>query len=73
MKTVKIFKTDIQNDTEADKVITFLIALYPFYKINFDLEDEENILRIEAYQIEIETDDIIKYMVDLECSCERIE
>jgi len=73
MKTVEIFKTNIQNNRDADKITTSLLALYPIYKINFDLEDEENILRVEANKFEIETDEIINYMIGLGYSCERIE
>lgn len=71
-KTVEIFKTNVENDEDADKVTTSLLIRYPGYKINFDLEDEENILRVEAKQFEIATDDIIKYMIELGYSCERI-
>ncbi|MGO3307473.1 MAG: methyltransferase type 11, partial [Sphingobacterium sp.] len=70
---VEIFKTNVQNDKDADKIITFLLALYPVYKINFDLEDEENILRVEANKLYIEANKIINYMIRLGYNCERIE
>lgn len=73
MKTVEIFKTNVQNDKQADKTIRSLLALYPIYKINFDLEDEENILRVEAHQFKIETANIIKCMTGLGYCCERLE
>ena len=73
MKTVEIFKTNIQNNKDADKITTSLLVLYPVHKINFDLEDEEKILRIETDKFEIKTDEIINYMIELGCSCERIE
>lgn len=73
MRIVEIFRTNIQNDKDADKVISSLLTLYPTSKINFDLEDEENILRVEASSFEIETDRIINYMVELGYNCERIE
>ncbi|WP_010250524.1 hypothetical protein [Myroides injenensis] len=73
MKTVEIFKTNIQNDKVADKITISLLALYPVYKINFDLEDEENILRIEANKFKIETEEIIDYMIGLGYSCEPIK
>ncbi len=72
-KTVEIFKTNVENDEDADKITTSLLTRYPVYKINFDLEDEENILRVEANQFEIATDDIIKYMIELGYCCERIK
>lgn len=73
MRIVEIFKTNIQNDKDADKVIRSLLTLYPTCKINFDLEDEENILRVEAIDLGIETDRVVNYMVGLGYNCERIE
>lgn len=73
MKIVEIFKTNVQNDKDADKIITSLLAMYPVYKINFDLEDEENILRVEVNKFEIEADKIINYMIELGYNCERTE
>lgn len=72
-KTVEIFKTDVRDNKDAARVITLLVTRYPVYKINFDLEDVDNILRIETDQFEIKTNDIIRYLVDLGYSCERIE
>lgn len=73
MKTVEIFKTDVQNNEEAARIIFSLIALYPIYKINFDLDDEDNILRIEANQNELEIANIIQCVVDMGYYCERID
>lgn len=73
MRIVEIFRTNIQNNRDADKVICSLLTQYPTLKINFDLEDEENILRIETSSFEIETDWIINYMAELGYNCERIE
>jgi len=73
MRIVEIFRTDIQNDKDADKVISSLLILYPTCKINFDLEDEENILRVEAIGFGIEISRIVNYMIELGHNCERIE
>lgn len=73
MKIVEIFRTDILYTKDADKIIDFLLALYPTFKINIDLEDEENILRIEAYRNRIEINSIIQLVNDLGHYCERVE
>lgn len=73
MKIVEIFKTTVLTEKEARETTRSLLRLYPIYKINFDLEDEENILRVEANQRKVETTDIIKYMIELGYNCERIE
>ena len=44
---VEIFKTNVNNQQLANRIIADLIHLYPNYRINFDLEDCDNILRIE--------------------------
>lgn len=73
VKTVEIFKTNVRYKGKANKIIASLNALYPAYKINFDLEDVDNILRVEAYQLQINTSNIINAMIDWGYSCERIE
>lgn len=50
---VEIFKTDISTEKEAKKVKRKLENLFPDYKINFDLEDCDNILRLENNYIDI--------------------
>lgn len=74
MKTVEIFKTDVRDEKNACKIIKFLLAKYNnVYKINFDLEDEDNILRVEANRTEIKIRDIIQIVVGLGYRCERIK
>lgn len=73
IKTIKIFRTNVRNDKAAAKVVAALVALYPSYKINFDLEDKDSILRIEVEQCEISTPDIRNLMIDLGYSCQEIK
>ena len=73
IKTVKIFKTNVRNYKDVANIVTSLLIIYPSYKINFDLADGDNILRIEANQCEIDTDQIMQYMVSIGYSCEGIE
>jgi hypothetical protein len=48
MKIVKVFKTDIRDQLVARHLIHFLQQIFSHYKINFDLDDCDNILRIES-------------------------
>lgn len=73
MKIVEIFRTDIQCPKEAEKVINLFLALYPVFKINIDLEDEENILRIESYGIKTKINQIADMMGKLGHYCERLD
>lgn len=51
---VRIFKTDIGNSLLAEYVLGSLMQLFPSYRINFDLEDCDKILRIEGGDFEAE-------------------
>jgi hypothetical protein len=48
---VEVFKTNVTTKNEAKKIISTLQILLPLAKINFDLEDCDNILRIEDESI----------------------
>lgn len=49
---VEIFKTDIQKEADKNYILAIMQNLFPDYKINFDLEDCDKILRIEAVVID---------------------
>ena len=48
---VHIFKTDVQHQQDADRIILALSKTYPGYEFNFDLEDCDNILRMKGAKI----------------------
>jgi hypothetical protein len=48
MIMVKVFKTDVQCEEEAENIISDLLQKYPDFRINFDLADEDKILRVEG-------------------------
>jgi hypothetical protein len=48
MRQVEIFKTNICNVNQASRVIQLLSDQFPEYKVNFDLDDCDRILRIET-------------------------
>ena len=49
---VEIFKTNIYKNNQCKDVIEILLKYNPFCKINFDLEDCDRIMRIEAASID---------------------
>ncbi|HVD98862.1 MAG TPA: hypothetical protein VNB90_11715 [Cytophagaceae bacterium] len=49
---IEIFKTNVQEATEANKLAQLLLEHFPDSKINFDLEDCDRILRIESEKID---------------------
>jgi hypothetical protein len=48
MKMVEVFKTNVQESCEADKLVHILLRHFPDCKINFDLEDCDKVLRVEG-------------------------
>lgn len=52
---IEIFKTNVREKNEADEIVSFLLKRNPGFKINFDLEDCDNILRIEGIGVKART------------------
>ena len=46
---VEVFKTDVREISQAEKLLRLLSAYFPQSKINFDLEDCDKILRIDSH------------------------
>ena len=51
---VSIFKTNVKHPAAAMNIISQLLFAYPAFKISFDLEDEDRILRIEGAFFHVE-------------------
>ncbi|MCK0131566.1 methyltransferase type 11 [Flavobacteriaceae bacterium F08102] len=69
---VEIFKTNVDNQQLASKIVADLNQLHPEYGINFDLEDCDNILRIESSN-KIDVLFIMNYSNALDIHIERID
>lgn len=52
---VEVFRTNVRKQAEAYKVVSLLRRYFPDGRINFDLEDCDKVLRVEAEQICVET------------------
>lgn len=68
---VQIFKTNVTTTKEAKLLSVILSKENPEYKINFDLDDCDNILRVE--NLEIVNDDIITCLQKLGYTCEVLK
>jgi len=53
-KKVEVFKTNLREAAEAEKVLTLLHQRFPHYQANVDLSDCDKILRIECCSGEVE-------------------
>lgn len=68
---VEVFKTNITNKQIADEIIEQFQLLFPHFKINFDLSDCDNILRVESENNETEV--IAQKIISLGYNCEPLE
>ena len=68
---VEIFKTNVQKESEKEYVIAVIQTQFPDYKINFDLEDCDKILRVEG--IDIQCDNLMDYVHCLGYTCVRLD
>lgn len=44
---VEVFKTNVTQKPNAEKIVEHLLAVFPDASVNFDLEDCDRILRVE--------------------------
>ena len=51
---VEVFKTNVQEFSEAQKLVALLRRHFPDSKINFDLDDCDKVLRVEGNNLRIE-------------------
>ncbi len=61
-KTIELFKTDVQYAQKAGELLRILLGKYPAYKMNFDLNDRDNLLRVESRTGGIDIAGIIELM-----------
>jgi hypothetical protein len=48
---VEVFKTNVHQHNHAIMLLSILLEQFPMFKINFDLEDCDRILRVEGTNI----------------------
>lgn len=51
---IEVFKTNVQEFSEAQKLVALLRRHFPDTKINFDLDDCDKVLRVEGNDLRIE-------------------
>jgi hypothetical protein len=51
---IEVFKTDVQEFTQANNLLALLSRHFPGNRINFDLEDCDKVLRVEGNNIQVE-------------------
>ncbi len=61
---VEVFSTNIKTEKQADLLLEYFRRKFPDYKINFDLEDCDHILRIECHYNQIDAESIMEMVKD---------
>jgi hypothetical protein len=54
LNMVEVFKTNIRQKKQAKTLLGVLAKQFPLFRINFDLEDCDKILRVEGENIQRE-------------------
>jgi hypothetical protein len=57
---VEVFKTNIEDLPTAEQISGQLYRKFPNYRVTFDLEDCDHILRVESNTSPVEVDGVIK-------------
>ncbi len=68
---VEIFKTNVQKESDRDYVMATMQNRFPDYKINFDLEDCDKILRVEG--IGLQYNNVTDHVNGLGYTCVRLD
>ena len=69
---VEVFKTNVEQEVQAAKLLAALIDYFPAYKINFDLQDCDKILRVESRNGAIDNSRIIEAIGDFGYAIEEL-
>lgn len=70
---VEVFKTSVQEVSEADWIITLIQSRYPIYRITFDLQDCDKVLRVENQYGAVERDVIHQLVNKMGYQCEVLQ
>lgn len=60
---VEVFKTNITDEQTAERILGIIQSVLPNARINFDLSDSDNILRMEAQEIPVS--EIMRLLAEL--------
>lgn len=68
---IEVFKTNVTNNHQARVVVGMIQDRFEGYRVNFDLDDCDHILRIEATGV-IEADTLITFLRDMGVKAETL-
>jgi hypothetical protein len=59
---VEVFKTNVTSNHQAEQLVSLLEDYFAGYKVNFDLEDCDRILRVEVSRDSVEPQPLISLL-----------
>jgi hypothetical protein len=59
---VEVFKTNVYSRVDASSLALNLVRQFNHYKVNFDLDDSDHILRIESVNDFIDVNSVIEFL-----------
>lgn len=62
---VEIFRTNVANENNAQQIVNAVHSNFQRYKVNFDLEDCDRILRIENTNGRLNITEILQFLKHL--------
>lgn len=71
LHTVEVFRTNVRRKRQARVLLNILAKQFPMFKINFDLEDCDKILRVEGSNVRQEK--ITKLVTENGYYCDVLE
>ncbi len=66
---VEVFKTNVTNNHQANNLVDVIEGRFDGYKVNFDLDDRDHILRVESTE-NIDADPLIHFLKDMGVNAE---
>jgi len=69
----EVFRTNIEDRNHANMLIDQIHKTFIHYKANFDLEDCDNILRVECMRGQIESTKLILHLKKYGCNAEILQ
>ena len=67
---VEVFKTNVKSHVQADMLIDQMRKAFIDYEVNFDLEDCDNILRVEHKGGLIDSELLVDFLQSFGCTAE---
>ena len=67
---VEVFKTNVDSEYTAMKIANALHRKFQFHKVNFDLEDCDNILRVESTNGIVKPEELLQFLKEFDIDVE---